>query len=87
MLQKICQSVALSSFATSRISRGMAEILAKTAGIELKMDLPTEAEKKAFNPMSNSSLDSRALLALGWKGLFDAERGFSHTVKIIRDIE
>ena len=65
--------------------RGMAEILAKTAGIELKMDLPTEAEKKAFNPMSNSSLDSRALLALGWKGLFNAERGFSHTVRILRD--
>ncbi len=66
--------------------RGMAEILAKTAGVELKMELPTEAEKKGFNPMSNSSLDSSDLLALGWKGLFDAERGFAHTVAILKEI-
>lgn len=66
--------------------RGMAEILAKSAGVELRMELPTEAEKKGFNPMSNSSLDSTELLALGWKGLFDAERGLSHTVKILKEI-
>ena len=66
--------------------RGMAEILAESAGVELKMELPTEAEKKGFNPMSNSSLDSTELLALGWKGLFDAERGFSHTVEILKEI-
>lgn len=66
--------------------RGMAEILAKSAGVELRMELPTEAEKKGFNPMSNSSLDSTELLALGWKGLFDAERGLSHTVEILKEI-
>lgn len=64
--------------------RNMAEILAKSAGVELKMELPTEEEKKGFNPMWNSSLDSTELLALGWKGLFDAERGFSHTVAILK---
>jgi nucleoside-diphosphate-sugar epimerase len=67
--------------------RSMAVILAKSAGVELKVELPTEAEKKGFNPMSNSSLDSAELLALGWKGLFDAERGFSHTVEIIKGID
>lgn len=66
--------------------RGMAEILARSAGVELKMELPTEAEKKGFNPMSNSSLDSTELLALGWKGLFNAERGFSHTVNILKEL-
>lgn len=66
--------------------RSMAEILTESAGVELKMELPTEAEKKGFNPMSNSSLDSTELLALGWKGLFDAERGFSHTVQILKEI-
>lgn len=64
--------------------REMAEILAKTAGVELKMELPTDEEKKGFNPMSNSSLDSTELLELGWKGLFDAERGFAHTVAILK---
>lgn len=65
--------------------RGMAEILAKSAGVELRMELPTETEKKGFNPMSNSSLDSAELLELGWNGLFDAERGFSHTIKILKE--
>ena len=63
----------------------MAEILAKSAGVELKMELPSETEKKGFNPMSNSSLDSTELLNIGWKGLFDAERGFSHTVDILKE--
>ncbi|NBH32789.1 NAD(P)-dependent oxidoreductase [Clostridiaceae bacterium] len=66
--------------------REMAVILTKSAGVELKMELPTEKEKKGFNPMSNSSLDSRELLALGWKGLFDANRGIAHTVAILKEI-
>lgn len=64
--------------------RQMAELLANAAGVALKTELPTEAERKAFNPMSNSSLDGESLLGLGWKGLFDAERGFAHTVEILR---
>ena len=66
--------------------RGVAEILARSAGVELKMEFPTEAERKGFNPMSNSSLNSTELLSLGWKGLFNAERGFSHTVEILKEI-
>lgn len=66
--------------------RQMAEILARAAGVELRMELPTEAERKGFNPMSNSSLDASELLALGWKGLFDSERGFSHTIQIIKEM-
>lgn len=66
--------------------REIAEILTKYAGVKLKTDLPTKAEKREFNPMSNSSLDSRELLTLGWNGLFDAERGFGHTVNILKEI-
>jgi nucleoside-diphosphate-sugar epimerase len=65
--------------------RNIAEILTRSAGVELKIELPTKDEKKSFNPMSNSSLDSTELLDLGWKGLFDAERGFSHTVEILKE--
>ena len=66
--------------------RQMAELLAKSANVQLKMELATEEEKKGFNPMSNSSLDSKELLALGWRGLFDAETGFRHTVEILKEI-
>lgn len=49
------------------------------------MELPTDEEKKGFNPMSNSSLVSTELLELGWEGLFDAEVGSSHTVGILKE--
>lgn len=65
--------------------RQMAEILTSTAGVPLITELPTERERKAFNPMGNSSLDSTKLQKLGWKGWFDAEKGLSHTVNILRD--
>ena len=64
----------------------MAEILTKNAGVKLKFELPSEEEKKTFNPMTNSSLDGTDLLALGWNGLFDAGRGFAHTVEILKEI-
>lgn len=66
--------------------RQMAEFLTDAAGVELKMELPTEAERKGFNPMINSSLDSTELLHLGWKGVFDAKRGLSHTVEILKEL-
>ena len=71
---------------TSVISiKQMAEILSRNAGVELKIEAPSEEEKKGFNPMRNSSLDSELLQELGWKGQFDAEMGFAHTVQIIKE--
>ena len=64
--------------------KGIAEILSRSAGVQLKIELPTEEERKGFNPMSNSSLESTSLLELGWRGCFDAEAGFSHTVSILK---
>jgi len=66
--------------------RQMADILAKYSGVKLRMETATEEEQKGFNPMSNSSLDSTELLNLGWSGRFDPERGFSHTVEILKEI-
>ena len=65
--------------------REMAGILAKAGNVALRQEMPTNEEKKGFNPMSNSSLDASGLLSLGWKGCFDAETGFGHTVRIIRE--
>ena len=63
----------------------MAEILVKSAGVKLRMELPTDEERKGFNPMSNSSLESTSLTGLGWRGCFDAEAGFAHTVQILKE--
>lgn len=65
--------------------RKMAEIITKVSGVKLVIDLPTEEEKKGFNPMSNSSLNSDNLQKLGWRGLFDAQTGFEHTVDILKN--
>lgn len=64
--------------------REMAENLAKAAGVELIFDIPTQVEAAAFNPMDNSSLDSAKLEELGWSGMFDAEVGLGHTVRILK---
>ena len=64
----------------------MAGILAAAGKVALRQDLPTESERKGFNPMGNSSLDASSLLSLGWRGCFDAATGFGHTVRIIGDM-
>lgn len=66
--------------------RELGEILADSAGIQMVKELPSDSEKKGFNPMSNSSLDSSALQSLGWHGLFGAKAGLEHTVLILREI-
>ncbi len=63
----------------------MAEILAESFGVRLRQESPTAEEKKSFNPMSNSSLESKSLLDIGWRGSFDAREGFDHTVRILRE--
>ncbi len=64
--------------------REMAEILMKTGDVKLQTELPTSGEKKGFNPMSSSALNSDPLRKLGWHGLFSAQIGFEHTVAILR---
>ncbi len=66
--------------------REMAEILAKAGNVQIRTEIPTGSEVRAFNPMDNSSLDSSKLLALGWKGLFGANAGLANTVKILREL-
>ena len=63
----------------------MAETIAAKSGVELKMELPNDEEKKGFNPMKNSSLNSDKIEALGWKALFSADEGFDHTIRILKD--
>ena len=65
--------------------REMAEIIADIEGVKLIIALPTNEERNGFNPMKNSSLNSRELYDLGWKGLFDVIEGLEHTLNIIKE--
>lgn len=64
----------------------LAELYAKAGDVKVIFDVPSEMEKRAFNPMDNSSLNSEKLESLGWKGLFNSVKGTEHTVKILKDI-
>lgn len=66
--------------------RQMAELLCKNAGVQLICRAASESEKKSFNPMMNSSLNSKKLESLGWSGCFNAETGFAHTIRILKQI-
>ena len=61
----------------------MAQIMARSAGVELKREIPSEQEQRTFNPMENSDLNSEKLEKLGWKGVLTAEEGLKNTVKIL----
>ena len=62
----------------------MAKYFAKFGGVDLRFELPTNLEKKAFNPMMNSSLDSTKLSELGWKPCFSLQEGFEHSIQILK---
>ncbi len=67
--------------------RQMAEILAQSAGVKLLFEEASPEEKKSFNPMNNSSLDSSSLIKLGWEGCFDASKGLEHTFRILKELQ
>ena len=63
----------------------LGEMIAHAGNVRFIREMANAQEKAAFNPMINSSLNSDKLEQLGWKGLFDAERGIEHTLKVLKD--
>lgn len=65
----------------------MAEAMARAGDVEVIYDVATEEEKKGYNMMSNSALDSKKLESLGWKGTFSMEDGAKHTIEMLRQFK
>ncbi len=65
--------------------RELGEIISDVSGVTFTREEASFDDKKAFNPMSNSSLSNKKLESLGWKGLFDAKSGVKHTVEILKE--
>ena len=53
----------------------LAAAIAKVGKVDVVFENPTADEKKVFNMMDNSSLNSTKLEALGWSAHFDLESG------------
>lgn len=64
--------------------RAMAEAFAQSGGVNVVFENPTDIERKSFNLMSNSSLDSSKLLQLGWKPCFSLTDGAERTVRLLK---
>lgn len=64
----------------------MAQLYADYANVKLLFELPKKEEIKAFNPMNNSSLDSKKLETLGWQPCFTKEEGFKNSISIIKEL-
>lgn len=65
----------------------MAQYFADYAGVDLRFEIPADDERKAFNPMNNSSLSSDLLESIGWKPVFTKEEGFEHSIKILKEVQ
>ena len=60
--------------------RQFAQCLAEIAGVKLGNECPSDKEKRSYNLMDNSSLDSFKLEQLGWQGCFDLKKGIEATL-------
>lgn len=65
--------------------REFAEALANYAGTKIVFENPSDMERKGYNMMTNSSLDSRKLEELGWTAYFDLELGVQRTIEVLRN--
>ena len=61
--------------------REMAEALAKAGNVNIIFENPSDLEKKSYNLMDNSSLESMKLESLGWKAMFNIIDGTNRTLK------
>ena len=65
--------------------RDIADMIATKAGVKVIFDAPTEDEKNSYNPMSNSSLKSERIEAIGWHPAFSLEHGVESTIQILKE--
>ena len=65
--------------------KNMAEVIAKIGKKKVVMDIPKEKSMVA-NPMECGVLNSDKLVSLGWHGNFDLEKGYTHTINILKEV-
>lgn len=62
----------------------LAHEFSRWGGGEVIYAQPTDSEKSSYNLMSNSSLDSRKLEAMGWSPCFDVEKGVKSMIQTMK---
>lgn len=62
----------------------MAEALAKAGNVKIVFENPSDLERKSYNLMDNSSLESMKLESLGWKAKFNIIEGTNRTLNFYK---
>lgn len=61
--------------------RQLAELIAEKAHRKVVFDIPDDSLQGNTTPITKATFNTNKLKALGWKPLFDIEKGFGHTLK------
>lgn len=64
----------------------LASAIAVEGGVRVVYETPTNDEKRVFNMMDNSSLNSTKLEGLGWKPYFDLESGVRNMIDEFNEV-
>lgn len=62
----------------------MAEFIAQASNKRVILDLPSDIEKKGYNPVTRSVLNSDKIMKLGWNPMWNFEKGIKETIEIMR---
>lgn len=61
----------------------LAKVIAESAGVNVKFEIPNEEEKKQLSPINRQVLDGTALQELGWSYRYSIDEGCRETVAIL----
>lgn len=66
--------------------RDLAQIIANKAGTKVIFELPDEVERQGYSTATKARLVATKLKKLGWKSMYDMEKGLGNTLSILQTI-
>jgi nucleoside-diphosphate-sugar epimerase len=64
----------------------LAELLTCMVGTKIRYEIPDDKEKKGYSDIVHAVLDTGKLTGLGWKPLYEIDKGITRTIEILRDV-
>ncbi len=66
--------------------KDFANILAKTAGVDIIFQIPDSIESKGYSKNGNEIISGEKLMSLGWKSNYNLESGIKRTYYLLKNI-
>jgi len=67
--------------------KDLSELIAKTANTKVIFEMPDATESKGYSKATKATLDPGKLKGLGWKSIYDIDRGIRETLNILNNIK